>query len=73
MTETQKDSMEEIYFSIQNGQLEQMVEQIDRDFIQYDFWELFCDFLTEVLLLDVSTKYQLLKRAVIGYNRIKGR
>jgi hypothetical protein len=47
-----------------------MVEQIDSMFIQYDFWDLFLDYLKEVYCNDSEKVLADFSDAVISYHRI---
>ena len=61
--------IEIIHNSLINGQLKQMVEQID-DYGLYDFWEDYKDYLND---MEQGVAYNLFAKATISYNRIKNR
>jgi hypothetical protein len=63
-------SLSAIHESLVNGQRKQMVEQIDSVFIQYDFWDLFLDYLKEVYCNDSEKVLADFSDAVISYHRI---
>lgn len=63
-------SLAAIHESLVNGQRKQMVEQIDSMFIQYDFWDLFLDYLKEVYGNDTKKVLAEFSDAVISYHRI---
>lgn len=69
---TQSDKLGIIYESLLNGQRQQMVEQIDRWFNQYDFWDLFASYVEETHENHQSA-WSTFTDAVISYHRIKSR
>ena len=63
-------SLSAIHESLVNGQRKQMVEQIDSMFIQYDFWDLFLDYLKDVYCNKPEKVLADFSDSVISYHRI---
>lgn len=70
---TRQEQLEAIFGSLKNGQRTQMVEQIDSMFIQYDFWDLFLDYLKDAYCNEPEKVLADFSDAVISYHRIKPR
>jgi CRISPR/Cas system CSM-associated protein Csm2 small subunit len=70
---TKQERLQEIHASLINGNRRQMVEQINANFILYDFWKEYLDFLKEDCGYDSSIALIHFSDAVISYHRIKGR
>jgi CRISPR/Cas system CSM-associated protein Csm2 small subunit len=70
---TKNERLQEVHASLINGNRRQMVEQIDANFILYDFWKEYLDFLKEDCGYDNTIAFVHFADAVISYHRIKGR
>jgi CRISPR/Cas system CSM-associated protein Csm2 small subunit len=70
---TKQERLQEVHASLINGNRRQMVEQINANFILYDFWKEYLDFLKEDCGYDSSIALIHFSDAVISYHRIKGR
>ena len=65
------DKISEAHTSLVNGQGKQFADQVD-EIGNYDFWELYAKYLTDVYV-NISSAYDYLSKSVILYNRIKSR
>ena len=70
---TKQERLQEVHASLINGNRQQMVEQINANFILYDFWKEYLDFLKEDCGYDSSIALIHFSDAVISYHRIKPR
>lgn len=70
---TKQERLQEVHASLINGNRRQMVEQINANFILYDFWDMYLDFLRDACGYDSSIALIHFSDAVISYHRIKPR
>jgi hypothetical protein len=73
---TKNERLQEVHTSLINGNRRQMVEQIDSNFIMYDFWQLYLDYLKEYYSCENDGIGRILSDfsdAVISYHRIKNK
>jgi hypothetical protein len=71
LSESEYEMIDKIHDSYINGQHRQMVEQIDESFIQYDFWELYYQYILQIHIKERSLEEYA--ETVIIYHRIKER
>ena len=70
---TKQERLQKVHASLINGNRRQMVEQINANFILYDFWDMYLDFLRDACGYNDTEALAYFSDAVISYHRIKPR